>query len=310
MRAEGRTYSEIQIATGGKLYRGINCWRTFFTNKTYLGIQKFGELELTDHHEAAISWDVWEAVQKRMSAYPGRLGISHPRRNTYPSLLSGLSVCMECGAAMVHHHGTKNRSWIYYSCGVRDIQRGTNKTCNSRAINAHRAERVILSTVLDRILSPAFVEELIEEAREQMSDTSSLDREIAQKKTLLEELDHGIQRLLDLVESGGMDTGDAIARLRQRQGERARMDSETILLQSRRDASKIEIIPEAIALVLDTWRGQFTELMEADDIRALRALLARFVVKVELGYERGRIWYTYPVDGNTSRSEFPNMGAP
>ncbi len=309
MRAEGRTYSDIQKATGGKIYRTINCWQTFFTNKTYLGIQKFGDLEVSNHHEPAVTLEMWEAVQKRMHAYPGGLGISHPRRNAYPSLLSGLATCMECGAAMVHHKGRENRKWAYYACGVRDLERGIEKSCKSRRVNARRADRVILDTILNRILTPAFLEELIEEAREQMNDTSSLDQEITLKQALLDNLDRGIQRLLDLVKSGEMDNNDAIVRLRQRQAERAHTKSEIRLVEARRDASKIEITPEAISLVLDMWRGQFAELMQTNDLRALRALLARFVTKVELGYERGRIWYTYPVDGNTSRNNSPDVGA-
>ncbi len=62
-------------------------------------------------------------------------------------------------------------------------------------------------------------------------------------------------------------------------------------------------------MILETWRGQFAELQEANDPRALRALLARFVVKIELGYRRARIWYTYPVDGNNTRNQAPDTGA-
>jgi hypothetical protein len=142
-----------------------------------------------------------------------------------------------------------------------------------------------------------------------MTDTVNLDREIIQKKTTLEGLDRAIQHLLDLVEGGDMDNSDAIARLKQRQAERARAQSEIKILAARRDTSTVEITPEAVSLILDTWRGQFVEVKGANDPRALRSLLARFVVKIELGYRQGRIWYTYPIDGNNTREQVPNTGA-
>jgi hypothetical protein len=216
---------------------------------------------------------------------------------------------MNCGEGMIHHHGAKDRPWAYYVCRAIDTRPGLEKPCNSRRVNARRAEQAILSTVLDRILTPAFLEELMEEARGQIFDASDIEREITQKQTLLEGLDRSIQRLLDLVENGNVDTGDAIARLKQRQAERARIQSEMRLSKARCEAAKLEITPEALAKVLDTWRGQLTDLIQSEDILAQRALLARFITKVELGYERGRIWYTYPVDGSTSRNKGADLGA-
>lgn len=310
MRAEGRAYGEIQQATGGKLYTSKNCWPTFFRNKTYLGIHKFGELEIPNHHEPAITWEVWEAVQKRKKDYPAKMGLSHPRRNAYPSLLSGLAFCLDCGAAMIHHKSASSDNWPYYICNIKERHKSVSETCTSRRINARRTDRVIMDTILNRILSPEFVEGLIEEIQNQMSDTSSIDREIMDKESAIKALDYGIQRLLDVIEAGGMDTSDAVSRLSQRQSDRARLQTEMKLLKSRRESTKVEITREALGLVLDVWRGQFLKLQAEEDIRGLRALLARFVTKVELGYTTGRIWYTYPRDLDNTRNIFPHVGAP
>jgi hypothetical protein len=115
--------------------------------------------------------------------------------------------------------------------------------------------------------------------------------------------------LLDLVEVGDVNTGDAIARLNQRQAERARTQSEIKILEARRNAGKIEITPEAFAILIETWRGQFNEVEKANDPNALRSLLARFVVKIELGYRQARIWYTYPIDLNNTQEQSPDTGA-
>ncbi len=64
LRAQGKSYQEITQATHSKLYTAANSWHSFFRNKAYLGVGKSGELEVEDHHEPLITWDLWEAVQK------------------------------------------------------------------------------------------------------------------------------------------------------------------------------------------------------------------------------------------------------
>jgi DNA invertase Pin-like site-specific DNA recombinase len=120
LRAEGKMYSEIQEATGGQIYKSRNCWTTFFRNKTYLGIGKCGDLEITDHHEAAVDWETWEKVRKLSYGHPTarKVGhLHHPRRVGSPTLLSGLAVCLYCGSAMVQR---SSNGWPCYTCGKRD----------------------------------------------------------------------------------------------------------------------------------------------------------------------------------------------
>ena len=127
MRAAGRSYSEITKATKGKLYKTKNSWPTFFKNKTYLGIGKCGDLEIPNHHEAAVTQETWDAVQAQKKASPwyGKTGHpNHPRRKGNPSLLSGMSFCLHCGSAIVHHNGHKKHNWPYYVCGTTDRKKG------------------------------------------------------------------------------------------------------------------------------------------------------------------------------------------
>lgn len=149
LRAQGKGYAEITGATGGKLYTSRVSWLSFFTNKTYLGIGKCGDLEFPDHHEAAITFEIWDAVRRIEADSPrrGKSGaLSHPQRLAYPSLLSGLATCIYCGSAMVLH---RSRDFTAYVCGKRDRQRGVEKTCQNRQVNARKAD----AAVLDRVLS-------------------------------------------------------------------------------------------------------------------------------------------------------------
>jgi DNA invertase Pin-like site-specific DNA recombinase len=123
LRAQGKSYQEITVATHGKLYTGANSWYSFFRNKAYLGIGKSGDLEVPDHHESLTTWDLWEAVQKLHDGHPlrGKKGhMHHPRRVGNPLILSGFTYCIECGAMMTHNPGYKKQPWAHYICGRKD----------------------------------------------------------------------------------------------------------------------------------------------------------------------------------------------
>jgi DNA invertase Pin-like site-specific DNA recombinase len=298
MRSEGKSYTEITRATGGKLYKSNNCWPTFFNNKTYLGIGKCGDMEIPDHHEAAITLDTWDAVQRVKEASPwyGKTGHPfHPRRKSNPSLLSGIGVCIHCGAALLHHQGHKGRNWQYYICGKVDRQRGI-KECEGRRVNSRKVDEVILSTVLERILTPGYFQELIEETKSLMQDTESIETIIIQKQKDLKDVERSIRNLLDLAESFG--SGAAVERLKQRESECAILANEIKQLESKRDSLNLEITPEALQMVLETWRDEIHCATKIGDVLKVKEILAKFVEKIEVGYKQAKIWYTFPVENS------------
>jgi DNA invertase Pin-like site-specific DNA recombinase len=146
MRAVGKSYREITKATKGMLYTSINTWSTFFRNKSYLGILTSGDLEVTDHHEPLITWELWDAVQKLREAHPrygNKDNLNHPRRVGNPTVLSGFTYCFECGSMMTHSTGNKKQVWKHYICGMKD--RHGSSACSSRRVGAINAETQIMN---------------------------------------------------------------------------------------------------------------------------------------------------------------------
>jgi DNA invertase Pin-like site-specific DNA recombinase len=295
LRAQGKPYAEITKATGGKLYLNSGSWTTFFCNETYRGIGKCGEVKIPDHHEAAVSLEDWQKVQELRRDRSSRMqGMTHPRRVRYPSLLSGLARCVHCGAAMVHHHrGGKWKKYTYYVCGQRDRKHGV-QVCEGRRINARKADAAILDAVLSRVLTPAFLEEIFEEVRLQLTDAAALGDEIKRKRDALQLISQAIRNLLDLAETFGSEA--ARARLKERETEQAILKAEIKSLEARRANADIEISPGALQITLDAWTGSLVALHTAGDTGALRSFLARFISKVDLGYNQARIHYTFPLD--------------
>jgi predicted transcriptional regulator len=263
-----------------------------------LGIGKCGDKEFPDHHEAAIDQATWDAVQRVQKSHP-RAGLRHPMRVAFPSMLSGLARCRTCGAAMVYH-AQASRNWPYYICGKRDRQK-TSKSCDGKRVNARKVNTIILDTVLNQVLTPEYFDALLAEIKSQMTDSASLEAEITEKRADLRTVERAIQNLLELAESFGSET--VLTRLKQKESERLQLAAQITELEARRDMLQIEIAPEALALVLDTWRKQIITANESGDIAAVRSLLSRFVEKVELSYTTAKVFYTYPIDSlNRSRS--------
>ena len=308
LRAQGKGYAEITKATGGKIYKNKNSWASHFENKSYLGIGKAGGLEIPDHHTPIITWELWEAVKKIEAAMPSQAtrGIQgnpyHPRRLRHPSLLSGLSFCIYCGAAMVLHTARDYRS---YQCGKRDRQRAIKDCTQARSVNARIADRVVLDIVLKRILSPTFVESLLGEIQSQMVDTGKIDQEISNTNTLLGSTERAISRLLSLAEESG-EIKEIALRLKQLRHERDEYNARIIQLKATRAVDVPDISLEALSVVFSAWRQQIETAIQSDDILTAKRLLAQFISKIELCREKAVIHYTFPLgipsDGGSSLS--------
>lgn len=291
MRADGKTYGEIREATFGRLYVSKPSWEAFFRNKTYLGIGKCGDLEIPNHHPAAVDYEIWGKVQalrvEKRRVITG--GLNHPRRVGVPSLLSGIGVCAHCGSAMIKDRTGKNK-WDIYLCGRK--RRNGWSSCEGRAIDARAADAAVLEAVLTRILTPDFVEDLLSETRAQFVNVADLDREAEQLKRDLLEIEKKIGNLLEALESGSKRV---LERLEEREIEQGRKRAELRLVEAKRQAAEVEITPEALTAALHFWIGEISESKQAGDIRALKGLLGRFIQKVELGYNQARVWYSYPI---------------
>lgn len=291
MRSEGKSFRDIQNATGNRLYKSINCWPVFFRNKTYLGYGVCGELEVPNHHEAAITFETWEAVQKLIVFKQRKDNPNHPRRVGNPSLFSGFTYCMECGSMMTHSPGHKARPWRHYICGKKDRQ--GSKACGSRRISESQAENIVIQAVVSQVLSKEFLEACVKHARDQFADTSELEKKIENAKAIVADLGKAIQRTLNAVETTGSQA--ALDRLKQRENEIIHARAEVENLEEQLETTKIQVEESTIDLVLEHWRKQYEEARESNDIRLMKAWLMHFVAKIELRYNHAKIYYKYPM---------------
>lgn len=311
LRAEGKSYAEITKATDGRLYTSSGSWVSFFQNKSYLGV--YGKREIQDHHEALITWPVWEAVQRLHESHPlyGGKGLNNPRRMGNPSLLTGLLFC-ECGAAMTHSKGYNSPPWRHYICGKK--QRQGNRSCNSRRVGADKADAEISAVLLNRILTPDYFAEALEMARRNMQSSADVERKITAESRRLEDLSLSIQRLLRTIEK--TDSPAALELLQRREAEYTQARAELERLRRQLATVQLEITPAAGKVILAAWRERFQRSQEVNDIRESRAFLSLFIQRIEVGYNdvkkmtTAKIFYTYPMsDPEKCTSYRESLGA-
>ena len=290
MRANGATYGEIQEAT--QLYGSKGSFASMFANETYRGVLKCGDLKIEGGLEALIDEETWEAVQERRLSYKRRMRstLQHPKRKRSPYLLSGLAVCGYCGAAMNGGRDNVGRGcpWAYYLCG-RKNREGWD-SCPGGKVNGARLDRVVLTAVTERVLTPDYVLSLVDEVNGRLGhDDVLLDRQIEALSQQLARVETAVDNLLDLIEQYG--AGSVVKRLREREAERDELVKQLRRLRRQRDLHKLQVDPDVITAVLASMR----DTLEGDDLQAKRVLLRRFIDRVEVTKEEARLVYTFPI---------------
>jgi DNA invertase Pin-like site-specific DNA recombinase len=306
MRAQGKSYLEIQEATGCRLYRSKGSWVSFFQNKTYLGIGKCGKELFEDHHPAMVDREIWDKVQEIQQAHPRRGssgGKRHPRRQVTVAMLTGLVNCIHCGSAMVAKKYTHSGTWRCYICNRKYLQ--GYDACEGRQVNARHAEVVVLDTLLNRILTPTYFNQLLARVQTRLDNDPDFDNRIALLRKSLADTEHAIQNLLDMVETFGAQS--AADRLRQREAEKATLSAKLRDMESQLQARHLQLSPEALEEVFHTWREQVADTLGWQDIQAARIIIERFIIKVELGYDEVLIRYRYPLGAGLGRGNEKEM---
>jgi DNA invertase Pin-like site-specific DNA recombinase len=281
MAATGATYQEIHDAVG--LLKTKQSYHWLLSNRTYLGLYKLGAEEFAGP-PALVDAGTFAAVQARL----GDRGQAarEARRKVSEYLLSGLLVCGQCGAAMIGQQGQRGNGrgqpWRHYRCGRKRAL--GDDPCASSYVAAERVEQAVVTTALERILTPETVRRLLAEMRAALADPE-LEREAERLAGEQQRLKRQVASLLDAVEDGG---GAAVReRLRERELELNRVIAARAELDRKLAVARVEVSDAELTEVLQVMRAQVT----ADDVVVARRGLAAFVEQVAVYADRLVISY-------------------
>lgn len=171
-----------------------------FANERYIGIYRYDDIRLEGAVPALIEKDVWDAVQRRLSAVsdaPGR------GKAKVEYLLSGKVFCGHCGARLIGDSGTgkQGATHNYYSC----YTRRRHHTCDKAPIRQDVLEDAVLSEVV-KLLTPERIRQLADEAVAAAEAEQQADDLIPQLRRRMAEVETSEANLIKALENGAIST--------------------------------------------------------------------------------------------------------
>ena len=280
-----------QIHKEFKLYPGINSYTTFFTNRTYAGVIKCGDLNVPDAHPAYVTLAEFERVQHLRRVLPHNAKApdgdpEHSRRQQSPYLLSGVFYCGLCGAAM---SGQRYGGTMFYKCGRRHRQ--GSEACSNPSIVAW----YVHDFILDWITANVFTREYLLANRAEINARIGGDRRILlsrrqQVSDSLERLDKQVRNLVDSI--ARLKLNEAIERaIQERQTEARQLEHELAEIDSQLNQQRIEMGDDALEYVAAHLREELT----SEALEDVRRVLRQVIVRVELAEKEMTLYYVSPL---------------
>ena len=148
------------------------------TEKTHIVKQdEYGVYE--GQHEAIISAEVWEAVQKKRIEQAGKY--EHDTSNEHVHILTGLIKCPICGKGLYGNKSIKNRNgkhykdYYFYGCKHRQVVDG-HKCTFSKQIAEDKFNDAVKEIVIKLVQNPKFAK-MIKEKIDTTIDVSTITAE-------------------------------------------------------------------------------------------------------------------------------------
>src|ERR1043166_3899144 len=159
--------TKVWRTTNGKTYGGERfnkpSLRYLLGNVIYTGKVRYKQEVHPGEHEAIVSADLWDRVQRTFRSN-GRSGGMHCR-NKYGALLKGLLSCGPCKMAMSHSYTIKSggRCYRYYVCGA--AQKQGWDACPSKSIPAQEIEDFVVQQIKRIGTDPTIIAGTLEQAQ-------------------------------------------------------------------------------------------------------------------------------------------------
>ena len=187
-----------QIREGGRwdkshVYRLLN-------NRLYLGEVTHKGASYPGEHEAILSPETWDEVQKILEENSRARG--NATRSQTVALLRGVIRCGHCGCAMGATYTRKNgRQYRYYLCV--HASKKVAHDCPVRTVPAGDVEQVVMQQLKSLFRSPELVARTYTAARQQ--ETEEIGRLTMLKAELEEKIKDGRERALQIIASAGQE---------------------------------------------------------------------------------------------------------
>lgn len=154
------------------------------TRNEYHQVPQENYLLVDGLHEGIVSEELWNAAQVKLLAQSKRYEPVNRSKTEQAHLLSALVKCPVCGAGMYSNKctkrkkdGTPYKSFSYYSCKHRKMQRGQKCDFNKQ-IQEEVLDNAVVEVIIKLVSNPKFAAMMQEKINSKV-DTTAIERETA-----------------------------------------------------------------------------------------------------------------------------------
>ena len=160
------------------------------TRNEYHQVPQENYLLVDGLHEGIVSEELWNAAQVKLLAQSKRYEPVNRSKTEQAHLLSALVKCPICGAGMYSNKctkrkkdGTPYKSFSYYSCKHRKMQRGQKCDFNKQ-IQEEVLDNAVVEVIIKLVSNPKFAAMMQEKINSKV-DTAAIEQEIAAAEKML-----------------------------------------------------------------------------------------------------------------------------
>ena len=160
------------------------------TRNEYHQVPQENYLLVDGLHEGIVSEELWNAAQVKLLAQSKRYEPVNRSKTEQAHLLSALVKCPICGAGMYSNKctkrkkdGTPYKSFSYYSCKHRKMQRGQKCDFNKQ-IQEEVLDNAVVEVIIKLVSNPKFAAMMQEKINSKV-DTTAIEQEITAAEKML-----------------------------------------------------------------------------------------------------------------------------
>lgn len=176
------------------------------TRNEYRQVPQDSYLLVDGLHEGIVSEELWNAAQVKLLAQSKRYEPVTHNKTEQAHLLSALVKCPVCGAGMYSNKCTKHKkdgtaykSFSYYSCKHRKMQRG-QKCDFTKQIQEEVLDSAVVEVIIKLVSNPKFAV-LMQEKINSKVDTTAIEQEIAAAEKQLRQYYSVKSKLMDEIDN-------------------------------------------------------------------------------------------------------------
>ena len=176
------------------------------TRNEYRQVPQDNYLLVDGLHEGIVSEELWNAAQVKLLAQSKRYKPVIRNKTEQAHLLSALVKCPVCGAGMYSNKctkrkkdGTPYKSFSYYSCKHRKMQRGQKCDFNKQ-VQEEVLDNAVVEVIIKLVSNPKFAV-LMQSKINSKVDTTAIEQEIAAAEKMLRQYYSVKSKLMDEIDT-------------------------------------------------------------------------------------------------------------